>query len=369
MNKLTTLLFCVITVFTFAQNPISIKLSGNIFNTTEDSISISQFYGTHYVDVKKIALSKKGDFSFSGEIDKPDYYALRVGNTHINIILRNNSNIKIYGDGKKFQEFTNIIGSDETVKMNELVKTLSSWTALQDSVKTLLQSSPEKEAEINESMKREFTTFQTNVQEFVAQNPNSAALFPVLSLINMENEMDTYGSILTQLTNGFPESYTLAEISKQFEAIKAKKEEGNVLAPGKIAPDFTETKINGDSMSLSDLRGQVVLLDFWASWCGPCRKENPTVVKLYNKYNKDGFTVMSVSLDKEKDKWLAAIETDKLTWPNHVSDLKGWSSAAGQKYQVRGIPFTVLIDKEGKIIQTNLRGADLENKLKEIFGH
>ena len=135
-----------------------------------------------------------------------------------------------------------------------------------------------------------------------------------------------------------------------------------------MAPDFEELKLDRKTtMKLSDLRGQVVLLDFWASWCGPCRKENPTVVRLYEKYKDQGFTVMSVSLDQNEERWKQAIEKDQLSWPNHVSDLKGWSSAAPKKYSVRGIPFTVLIDKEGKIIDTNLRGAMLEQELARIF--
>jgi len=147
------------------------------------------------------------------------------------------------------------------------------------------------------------------------------------------------------------------------------QEANNILAPGKEAPDFEENKIDGTTMKLSDLRGKVVLLDFWASWCGPCRKENPAVVALYNKYKDDGFTIMSVSLDKNKDSWIAAIEKDGLTWPNHVSDLNFWSSRVPKMYNVRGIPFTVLIDEEGNIIKTKLRAHQLEIELKRIFGH
>jgi thiol-disulfide isomerase/thioredoxin len=121
-------------------------------------------------------------------------------------------------------------------------------------------------------------------------------------------------------------------------------------------------------MKLSDLQGQVVLLDFWASWCGPCRAENPNVVKNYQKYKDAGFTVMSVSLDSNKDKWLAAIAADQLSWPNHVSDLGGWKSKVAQQYGVNSIPFTILLDKEGRVIATNLRGAALEQTLQQIFG-
>ena len=117
------------------------------------------------------------------------------------------------------------------------------------------------------------------------------------------------------------------------------------------------------------MRGKVVLIDFWASWCGPCRKENPNVVKTYAKYKDDGFTVMSVSLDTDKEKWLAAIKQDNLNWPNHVSDLRGWNNRVAALYEVKSVPFTVLIDQQGKIIKTNLRGEALESELQRIYGH
>ncbi|MCB9282580.1 MAG: TlpA family protein disulfide reductase [Lewinellaceae bacterium] len=136
---------------------------------------------------------------------------------------------------------------------------------------------------------------------------------------------------------------------------------------GGTAPDFKQTTPDGKEFGLSDLRGKVVLVDFWASWCGPCRRENPNVVKMYQKYKDQGFTVLSVSLDTDKTRWMNAIESDGLTW-NHISDLKGWQNSVAQMYGVHSIPHTVLVDKEGKIIARNLRGATLEAKLAEIFG-
>ncbi len=122
-------------------------------------------------------------------------------------------------------------------------------------------------------------------------------------------------------------------------------------------------------MELSDLKGKVVLIDFWASWCGPCRRENPAVVALYKKYKDDGFTILSVSLDKDKAKWIAAIEKDGLVWPNHVSDLKFWQAKVARLYGVNSIPYTVLLDKDGNIIRTKLRSHDLAVELEKIFGH
>lgn len=153
----------------------------------------------------------------------------------------------------------------------------------------------------------------------------------------------------------------------------SKAEEIPVIEPkvgteiGDIAPEIKFKNPNGKTYKLSSLRGKYVLIDFWASWCGPCRRENPTVVRLYNKYKDQGFDVYSVSLDKSKSKWMSAIVKDGLIWENHVSDLKGWGSAATGLYGFRGIPYTVLIDKEGKVIATKLRGAALERKLEQLF--
>jgi thiol-disulfide isomerase/thioredoxin len=136
---------------------------------------------------------------------------------------------------------------------------------------------------------------------------------------------------------------------------------------GGQAPDFTMNDEKGNPRKLSEFRGQIVLVDFWASWCGPCRKENPNVVRMYEKYKDKGFEILSVSLDKDKGRWLGAIEKDNLTW-SHVSDLKGWKNEAAALYGVRSIPETILLDSEGKIIARKLRGPMLEAKLAEIFG-
>lgn len=134
------------------------------------------------------------------------------------------------------------------------------------------------------------------------------------------------------------------------------------------APEIAQTDTTGAVRKLSDLKGKVVLIDFWASWCGPCRKENPTVVAAYKKYRDKGFEVFSVSLDNDRSRWINAINQDGLVWPNHVSDLKYWQNEAAAKYSVTSIPRTVLIDKNGVITDHNLRGEALEKKLKEIFG-
>lgn len=167
------------------------------------------------------------------------------------------------------------------------------------------------------------------------------------------------------LAKHFVETYqetdpvAVADLSKQ---IKQKEQ----FMVGGEAPDFTQSTPDGKEMKLSDLRGKVLLVDFWASWCGPCRKENPNVVRMYQKYKEQGFEILGVSLDKDKNRWVKAIEQDGLMW-HHVSDLKGWANSVAKTYNVSSIPHTILLDKEGKVIARNLRGHALEQKLEEIF--
>ena len=132
-------------------------------------------------------------------------------------------------------------------------------------------------------------------------------------------------------------------------------------------PDIELEDPSGKTRALSDLKGKVVLVDFWASWCGPCRRENPNVVRAWQEYKDQGFEVFSVSLDKDVKKWQRAIDQDGLIWPNHISDLRGWSSVATQRYGISSIPHAILIDKDGTVVATHLRGAQLETELQRLL--
>ena len=192
----------------------------------------------------------------------------------------------------------------------------------------------------------------------------------ILSMHLMNKESDYIESriqIFFEVASSFYSNYPGSEPSNNFQnqtIFLRKYMENNAFYD---VPEISLNTTKGNILSLSDLRGKYVLVDFWASWCAPCRKENPNVVKLYKTYRKKKFTVFSVSLDQDATKWKQAIQKDNLIWPNHVSDLKGWNSSVVPLFNIQGIPYTILVNPEGKIIGVNLRGQELENRLKEIF--
>lgn len=156
-------------------------------------------------------------------------------------------------------------------------------------------------------------------------------------------------------------------VNKQRKPANQQQRRNGKITVGMAMPDIALNDPTGKQRALSDLRGKVVLVDFWASWCGPCRRENPNVVRAYNEYKDRGFEVFSVSLDKTVGKWERAIEQDGLIWPHHISDLRGWNSVVTDIYGISSIPHAILIDQQGTVVATHLRGAQLEAELDKLL--
>lgn len=194
----------------------------------------------------------------------------------------------------------------------------------------------------------------------ILENKTDLATLMFIDQFAQDKALQT--EVITALHEKFP-SHPL--VNERYDKINTPQ---NRTATGNVAPELEFPDPSGVTRKLSSLKGKVVLIDFWASWCGPCRKENPNVVKMYAKYHDKGFEVFSVSLDNKKENWEAAIQKDGLVWPNHVSDLKGWGSAAAKLYGVSSIPCTFLLDREGRILARGLRGPELERALQQLFG-
>jgi len=218
----------------------------------------------------------------------------------------------------------------------------------------------DKQVKINEEIDTLVARYNALIKSFVRNHPGSLLSLIYLEELNIDEDFEFFLSSCDSLMIKYPDNIYVIDLNSKVEGKKR-------LAIGNEAPEIELPDKDGKMLKLSDLKGNIVLIDFWASWCRPCRQESPNMVRIYQKYHKSGLVIYGVSLDKERQSWVDAIESDKLTW-KHVSDLSCWESVVCADYAISGIPNTVLVDKEGRIIATGLRGEDLEAKLLEIFG-
>jgi len=314
------------------------------------------------------AVSLKGSFKMKGgSVKYPEMVLLVARNTRMRTsFYLENSEITITGKldslynakitGSKTQdEYTGFINSSKLIE-EKYSKVYEEYQMAEQSGDTAKVSQLEKEIT---GIQNEMTNLQ---KDFVKNNPSSFVAPSILAGLSYEME----GSEIETYINAMDTAVANTETAK---SLKARAVTMKAVAVGQKAPDFTMNDPEGNPVSLySKVGAKLLLVDFWAAWCGPCRRENPNVVKVYNEFNKKGFDVFGVSLDQKKDDWVRAISDDKLTW-THVSDLQYWNNAAAKTYAVSAIPANFLLDENGIIIGRNLREEALYNKVKEILAN
>jgi peroxiredoxin len=363
MKRLLIILF-LLPLAIFAQTT---KKTGFIIDGKLDGFSegteIKLIQNGEAVEMTKTKLLK-GKFVLKGNVTEPVLCYLMIGSEKPAEIYVENSTISFKGK-KVNPPVYEISGSASHKQFSDFTKIFIPIAQQLNSLATTINTTipgPEREG-----IMKTYTTAQENIQKaidnFVSENKKSAV---AAFILNATFDFNSDVVILEKRFNQLDASVKKSESGKQLEQFIAEKKVGAI---GTIAMDFTQPDTNDVPVSLSSFRGKYVLVDFWASWCGPCRNENPNVVENYNKFKAKNFTILGVSLDRpgKKEAWVNAIKEDNLTW-THVSDLQFWNNAAAKLYHIQGIPQNILVDPEGKIVAKNLRGPALEEKLCELLG-
>jgi thiol-disulfide isomerase/thioredoxin len=360
-------------------DPNNFTVSGKISHAPSQNIFLEQIVydnsAPKVVDSAKLA--QDGTYKLKAVSKEQNLYLITIDHRPVSIFINDNNDIKVSADLNTNFSSPYISNSDATKSLytflNKFRSSDSSLAATYNVMDSLSKTNPNDSNILvlqseGTQVLRSLTDY---MKEFIQKSNSPAAIYYVLSIAASKNAVPVQelDSLATQASNRFKGHTGLAAMKTaiaQAETSSQTQGQGGASWVNKEAPNLTMNDINGKPVSISDFKGKYVLVDFWASWCGPCRQENPNVVAAYNKYKDKNFAILGVSLDQDKDSWVQAIKNDKLAW-TQISDLKQWESAAVSTYQIQGIPFNVLIDPAGKVIAQELRGPQLEQKLAEVL--
>jgi len=358
-------IFLALAIFASCSTNNGFVIEGTLTGSEAKTVYLEKITGQS-VTLDSFQIGENGKFKFVGTAETEGIYRLNFSNIRaIDLVVDNSSHIELVVDAKKSMDQYEVKGSEASLDVQNvnriLYNTYKTVEGLQNEYASI-QNDPkaeEKGAEIEKKYNETMNNQVSQLKDYIKKSSNLLIDFYALSYLNIDENYDFIKSVVDE----HKDKLTSTEYTKQYSE---KFGEYTKLAIGSTAPEIKLKDPNGKEIALSSLRGKVVLIDFWASWCGPCRKENPNNVKLYNEMKGKGFEIYGVSLDKNKEDWTNAIMEDKLTWV-HVSDLKYWGSEAAATYKIESIPATVLIDKDGKILAKNLRGEELNSFVKKLL--
>ena len=355
----------------------SATVSGNIANSDAETVVIERLTTTEVLPLDSVQIEPSGNFELStGPITEPGFYRLRMNqNNFVILLLDKGEEAELSGNALDFYQSYTITGSEGSVKLRSLDKTLRADFEKTDSLRrtfqTYQQAGHPRLDSISLVIDAEFQKGQKEKRDkviaFINENPGSLVALSAVQSLNPEFDMETFEKVAKDLSSAYPESDYVKKFNTQLIDLRSQQQSAARTNIGSQAPEIVVSTPEGAQIKLSDFRGKVTLIDFWASWCKPCRMENPNVVKVYNRFKDKGFEIFGVSLDQDGEQWKAAIAQDGLKW-KHGSELKFWQSSFVPAYNLDGIPMAYLIDAEGVIIAKGMRGEQLEQKLEEILG-
>ena len=356
---------------------IDYSIKATVTNSKGDAVYLEEIRDKQWIVIDSTKLTD-GTFELSGNIPAVDIYRLRFAENAFVPLLLNADKIVFTVDLNQPFETIVFSGSKENETYADFNKKMLGFNKKHEALASMLDSlkkgvnNPILATNYMNEIKATEAEMKVFVEQSISANTGSPIVFSMLSYADWDNEFAFIETATTAIKQKQPTyKYTESLVSNvtQYKAYleqMAAKAKGNPAAIGKEAPEFMLPDTKGKMVSLSSFRGKYVLLDFWASWCGPCRQESSTVVKAYQRFKGKNFDILSVSLDDSKEKWLKAIEKDHLTW-THVGDMKAWESSVVRLYQVEGIPATFLLDPNGVVIARDLRGPALENTLEKLL--
>ena len=358
-------------------NPINLWISGTIKGAEGMMVYVEAPSEDGMISLFSGKVDDQGKIELEGNIAGLGFYQLRLGDNKENAIPITplpNDKLKLNTSLNEFTVKPNVSGAPWTKTMNQYMAKQAIFRAEQ--MKLMANQGQLTEQEYAKNIINFKAPLVSFAKKEIDKNPSNPyniiltmELFPMTGFDGWdESNLKSFKKV----SDSYTSTYGVCPASSALEAQYSQLETGYLqfaqIENGELtAPNFALLDVNGKAVKLSDFRGNLVLIDFWASWCGPCRQESPNMVKLYNTYKNKNFTILSVSLDEDPAKWKEAIQRDGLVWKTHVSDLRGWKSGMPQLYGFDGIPYTVLVNPDGKIIAKGLRGEALFQKIASFY--
>lgn len=358
-------------------------ISGKVEGAAGETVYLQRFVDNKAVFADSAVIGQDGSFKLQpGDPMELNFYRILLDEKRSLVFLTDSTeSINISTKADDFDRAHKVSGSPHSELLFSFYDHVRPLVEQENELKGLTRGTAASEEERSQALSQlvELRKEKRNYcLEFIDQHNTSPASLAALEELNVAQDLDAFKKVREGLKGVFDHTNYFKMVNEQIALAQRQeklKEAGGTrpaknakYSEGMQAPDISMPDPSGKNRKLSDLKGKVVLIDFWASWCGPCRRENPNVVRTYEKYKNKGFEIFSVSLDSDAGKWQQAIQQDGLVWESHVSDLKGWQNGAAKAYGVSSIPHTILLDQDGKIIATHLRGGQLEAKLAEVLG-